>query len=285
MLQQTQVKTVLPRYHDWFSIFPDIQALADAHLDEVLKQWEGLGYYRRARFIHQSAQLIATKFAGQFPKDFAEILKLKGVGRSTAGAISSFCYQTATPVLDGNVKRVLSAWHKQPYTDKQLWLIAQQWIDKTAEPDLWNQAMMELGATCCQARNRRCEACPVATACNSAFTSPEKRASSLKVADLFWQVNLHRCERQGIWLQQRPAHGIWAGLWTPPITVLENKPESQVDLIHQLTHRRLHLYLNYLKPEATPPNGDGRWVKSVQDLAIPTGIQRLLARKEVTYDQ
>ncbi len=272
MLQQTQVKTVLPRYLAWLETFPDIKTLAAAHLDEVLKQWEGLGYYRRARFIHEAAVAIAEHHQGEFPQQFEKILKLKGIGRSTAGAISSFCFKTATPVLDGNVKRVLSAWDNREYTDRQLWDVAQQWIDQAAEPDLWNQAMMELGATHCQARKRECTGCPMAENCASAFTEPTKKSASVKVKDVHWQVHMHQSPEQGIWLQQRPDQGIWSGLWTPPITELEQAPEQKPDHIHLLTHRRIHLYL---QKQSCPPEGKGRWVQSIEGYAIPTGIHRL----------
>ncbi|MDQ6978315.1 MAG: A/G-specific adenine glycosylase [Ghiorsea sp.] len=276
MLQQTQVKTVLPRYTAWFEVFPDVQTLAAAHIDDVFKQWEGLGYYRRARFIHESSQHIAQSFDGKFPHKFEDILSLKGIGQSTAGAISSFCFQTHTPVLDGNIKRVLSSWENKVLTDKQLWNIAQGWIDKTDKPDLWNQAMMELGATLCGAKKRDCAACPMQQNCLSAFTEAPKKLSSIKVKHVFWQVHLFQHEKHGIWLEQRPKSGIWAGLWTPPIQELDAKPTQQPDYIHQLTHRKVHLYL---KNQEEEPQGNGQWFKSWEGLAVPTGIHRLFEQK------
>ncbi|MDX8387934.1 MAG: NUDIX domain-containing protein [Ghiorsea sp.] len=276
MLQQTQVKTVLPRYLEWFEVFPDIQTLAAAHLDDVLKQWEGLGYYRRARFIHAAALEIVATYHGVFPQQFEDMLKLKGIGRSTAGAISSFCFQTPTPVLDGNVKRVLSAWANQVYTDKELWLVAQHWIEQTSTPDMWNQAMMELGATHCQAKKRECSLCPVSKSCQSAFSEPLKSKSKVKVQHVFWQVDLHQNNEFGIWLKQRPEQGIWAGLWTPPITILEEKPDAEPDLVHLLTHRKIHLYIN---TNDALPQGQGRWVTSWEGFAIPTGIHRLFENR------
>jgi len=276
MLQQTQVKTVLPRYNVWFEVFPSIQSLAEAELGDVLKQWEGLGYYRRARFIHAAALDIMQHHDGQFPANFDDMLKLKGIARSTAGAISSFCFKTHTPVLDGNVKRVLSAWDNQIHTDKALWLIAEKWIQQTNSPDMWNQAMMELGATHCQAKKRTCSLCPINQSCKSAFTEPLKKNASVKVKDVFWQINVHQNEAFDIWLEQRPEQGIWAGLWTPPITILDTKPDAAPSLIHQLTHRRLHLYLN---TNSSKPTGEGRWVNSWEGFAIPTGIHRLFESK------
>jgi len=278
MLQQTQVKTVLPRYAPWFQRFPDIDTLAAASLDDVLKAWEGLGYYRRARFIHQAAGQIIELHDGAFPTAFDDIMALPGIGRSTAGAIASFCFSANTPVLDGNVKRVLKRWHGNPEaTDKSLWPLAQRAIDTSAMPASWNQAMMELGATLCTAKSVDCGQCPVNRHCDAAFQvelAKESRKSTT-VLDVHWQVHLHRDEQQGIWLIQRPPSGIWAGLWTPPITELPQAPTAEPDHIHQLSHRRLHLYA---QSQTNPPTGDGIWVSSLEKHALPTGIHRLLAR-------
>jgi len=278
MLQQTQVKTVFPRYLLWFDQFPDIETLAAASLDDVLKAWEGLGYYRRARFIHQSAQRIMTEHDGKFPAAFNDIVALPGIGRSTAGAISSFCFASNTPVLDGNVKRVLKRWEgKTDVSDRALWRLAQQAIDQSGEPAIWNQAMMELGATLCTARAADCDVCPVNTCCASAFQidyTAETRKSA-PVRNVHWQVRLHTCPQKGIWLMQRPDSGIWAGLWTPPILELGSAPNSAPAHIHQLTHRRLHLY-----PQVSnaAPEGEGRWVRCIEGYALPTGIHRLLEK-------
>jgi len=277
MLQQTQVKTVLPRYSAWFERFPSIVSLATAKLDDVLKAWEGLGYYRRARFIHHAAQSIVSLHHGRFPNDFDAIMALPGIGRSTAGAIASFCFDANTPVLDANVKRVLKRWHGQAdATDKTLWVLAQQAIDESAQPARWNQTMMELGATLCSARSIDCQHCPVQHYCDSAFqveVAKETR-KTVTVLDLHWQVDLHLDAKKGLWLTQRPSSGIWAGLWTPPITVLAQAPENRPDHIHLLTHRRLHLYAQPLDDQ---PPGEGIWVSSLAKHALPTGIHHLLA--------
>jgi len=276
MLQQTQVKTVLPRYLAWFDQFPDISTLAAASLDDVLKAWEGLGYYRRARFIHRAAQTIESDLHGVFPRAFDDMMQLTGIGRSTAGAISSFCFGTFTPVLDGNVKRVLKRWFARPEaTDKELWLLAQQVIDQAANPATWNQLMMELGATHCSARKVNCESCPVSAHCASAFqvdVVSEKR-KTVPVRDVYWQVHLFTCPDRGIWLHQRPESGIWAGLWSPPISELTSQPDIEPTHVHQLTHRRLHLYPLASDQE---PTGEGQWVSSIEGYALPTGIHHLL---------
>ena len=278
MLQQTQVATVLPRYGAWFDAFPDIAALAAADADAVLKAWEGLGYYRRARFIHAAAKQIVTQHAGVFPCDFDAILALPGIGRSTAGAISSFCFGTSTPVLDGNVKRVLSRWHAEPdATEKTLWARAQSAIEASGESDTWNQAMMELGATMCMPTSPRCDQCPVSECCDSAFrvNPAREKKTVIAVQDVHWQVHLHLHAEKGIWLTKRPESGIWAGLWTPPISELSEAPDQSPSHIHLLSHRRLHLYA---ETSETAPLGEGKWVADPGRLALPTGIHRMLEK-------
>ncbi|MDX8391640.1 MAG: A/G-specific adenine glycosylase [Mariprofundaceae bacterium] len=281
MLQQTQVKTVLPRYHAWFERFPCIENLATASLDDVLKGWEGLGYYRRARFIHQAAHRIMMDYDGIFPQSFDAIMALPGIGRSTAGAISSFCFATNTPVLDGNVKRVLKRWHGMPEsTEKTLWQQAQKNINTFDDPATCNQAMMELGATLCTPKKPNCTSCPVAGHCISAFqleAEPPNR-KTVRVRNVHWQVHLHLDPQQGIWLVQRPDSGIWAGLWTPPITELNAAPMQKPCHIHLLTHRRLHLYGDITH---NPPTTNGQWVADIAQLALPTGIHHLLTKKGI----
>ncbi len=277
MLQQTQVATVLPRYTAWFSRFPNIQSIASSTLDSIFKAWEGLGYYRRARFIHLAAQRIVSEHDGKFPESLEDILKLPGIGRSTAGAIASFCFAANSPVLDSNVKRVLKRWYGEPKaSSKQLWQMAQQAIDASGNVATWNQAMMELGAIVCSPGKADCNSCPVSKHCASLFlpdaSDENKKATSVR--DVHWRVHLHTCPDKGIWLTRRSSTGIWAGLWSPPITELHSKPDNSPCYIHLLTHRRLHLYACEQK---TTPTGCGQWVSDISQLALPTGIHRLLA--------
>jgi len=277
MLQQTQVKTVLPRFAAWFERFPSITSLAAASLDDVLKVWEGLGYYRRARFIHTATQRIVTEHHGQFPHVYDDILKLPGIGRSTAGAIASFCFDANTPVLDGNVKRVLKRWHgTADVSENQIWCWAQHVLDTSENAATWNQAIMELGATVCSPSTPDCGNCPVSKYCASAFGPVETTRSgkATKVKDVHWRVALHLHPEKGIWLAKRPSSGIWAELWAPPIIELDEPPVREPTHVHLLTHRRLHLYGEILKTE---PSGNGQWVPDISKFTLPTGIHRLLA--------
>jgi len=275
MLQQTQVKTVTPKFQQWLRIFPNMKVLARASEDDVMKAWEGLGYYRRARFIHRAAKYICEHGEGEFPQDFESILALPGIGRSTAGAISSICFGTTTAVLDGNVKRVLRRWYGcLEATDKQLWALASHEISlQKTEAGNWNQAMMELGATLCLARNIQCQRCPVQTHCISAHqNSPAVVQKKVSMKHLYWQVWVYQNPKKGVWLEQRPTGGIWAKLWCLPIQEIK-VPEQEPDHIHVLTHRRLHLYV---EKSTALPQGEGKWVIDLDCVAIPTGIRRLL---------
>jgi A/G-specific adenine glycosylase len=277
MLQQTQVATVLPRYSAWLQRFPDVAALAAAESNAVMKAWEGLGYYRRARLLHEAAKVVIERHGGRFPAAFADICALPGIGRSTAGAISAFCFDTPTPVLDGNVKRVLRRWYGLPAAaDKQLWTLAQRAIAGADAPAIWNQAMMEIGALVCLPRRPACTACPVQDCCTSAFREPDNAMRSKPmVRTVHWQVYLHLHAHKGIWLMQRPTPGIWAGLWAPPISELAAAPAEAPVHVHHLTHRRLHLYPVMVDSH---PKGEGCWVKSFEEHSIPTGIHRLLEK-------
>ncbi|MBF0282617.1 MAG: A/G-specific adenine glycosylase [Zetaproteobacteria bacterium] len=281
MLQQTQVKTVLPRFVDWLTQFPTITTVAQATEDQIMKAWEGLGYYRRARLLHQSAQHLEQHYQSIFPSNFDDILSLPGIGRSTAGAIASFCFEQYTPVLDGNVKRVLRRWYgEENCAEKVLWQRAQQAIDIAVMPSLWNQAMMELGATLCKPRNPLCNQCPIQAHCDNAFQDSVQKKSKncATIKNVYWQVHLYHDEHLGLWLHQRPRNGIWGALWSPPITELQEEPAVQPDHIHLLTHRRLHLYAAHHPSKTQPTHGSGTWQKEWHTLALPTGIRQLFQK-------
>ena len=165
MLQQTQVAIVIDYYHRFMKKFPTIKALADADEEEVMQLWSGLGYYRRARFLHEGAQMIMEEMEGVFPSQFDMMMKIPGIGRSTAGAISAFSFNQKKAILDGNVKRVLSRyflvreWTGLPKTEKKLWGYAESLLpDKNIAT--YTQALMDLGATVCS-KKTLCETCPL----------------------------------------------------------------------------------------------------------------------------
>ena len=173
MLQQTQVKTVIPYWERWMQHFPTVASLASAEEQHVLKLWEGLGYYTRARNLQKAARLICETHSGTFPRDFDDILALPGVGRYTAGAIASIAYADPKPILDGNVIRVLSRQFalagdpKSSAAQTRLWALSTQLVAASKSPSALNQGLMELGATICMPRDPQCRACPIRRTCEA----------------------------------------------------------------------------------------------------------------------
>jgi A/G-specific adenine glycosylase len=170
MLQQTRVETVVPYYERFLSAYPSVHALADAPLEDVLRLWSGLGYYRRARMLHAAAREIDRERGGCMPNTAAELLSIQGIGRYTAGAIASIAWGEAVPVVDGNVARVLSrvfALTADPSSGKgrrAMWELAEPLV-VPEQASSWNQALMELGALTCVPKNPRCASCPVMKEC------------------------------------------------------------------------------------------------------------------------
>lgn len=221
MLQQTQVATVIPYFERFTNRFADINALAAAPLDEVLHLWTGLGYYARARNLHKTAQTIATQYNGDFPTEFDQVLALPGIGRSTAGAVLSLALGQHYPILDGNCKRVLarfaavSGWPGEKKTEQQLWQLAEQLTPKDTVGE-FNQAMMDLGATLCSRSKPRCVECPLKLKCRAALAGEQalypgkKPKKALPVKQSFWLLLQHDSQ---VLLAQRPASGLWGGLF------------------------------------------------------------------------
>ncbi|WP_345986324.1 A/G-specific adenine glycosylase [Sulfurimonas sp. HSL-1656] len=211
MLQQTQVKTVLERfYFPFLERFPTLPSLASAPLDDVLKQWEGLGYYTRAKNLHKAAQLAAPFM----PKSVDGLLALPGIGKSTAHAIAAFAYAIPVPILDANVKRILYRFYGRREADeKTLWNLAEKLFDPV-HPYEFNQAMMDIGATLCLPKSTRCEECPFQNACKGAAGDPlhypaPKKSKSVPVRERHIVVYRHN---GNYGLKQRTGrflHGLW----------------------------------------------------------------------------
>jgi len=235
MLQQTRVATVIPYYERFMARFPQVLALADADLDQVLHHWSGLGYYARARHLHAAAGIIRDRYQGRFPVDFAALQALPGVGRSTAGAILALAAGQRHPVLDGNVKRVLARFHAvagwpgQAAVQKTLWALAERYTPQQQVRD-YTQAMMDLGATLCTRSQPACPRCPLAGDCQAHaagrqadFPSP-RPGKRLPVRRT--QMLLLRNDHNEVLLERRPPVGIWGGLWSFPEPASGLAPEA-----------------------------------------------------------
>ncbi|HSN32177.1 MAG TPA: A/G-specific adenine glycosylase [Ideonella sp.] len=298
MLQQTQVATVLGYYGRFLARFPDVHALAAASLDEVLVQWQGLGYYSRARNLHRCARVVVERHGGAFPASSAELAELPGIGRSTAAAIAAFCFGERVAILDGNVKRVLTrllgidADLALAANERALWDEAAALLPRTGI-EAYTQGLMDLGATLCRARAPDCAACPVRSLCAAARAGdperyPMRTRRGVRTRRESWLLWLH--SRGRVWLVQRPPRGVWAGLWTPPIfddepallcaaAALGVAPAAQPPIDHALTHFdwRLHPRRATL-PRAGAAPGPGRWVAHADlgAVALPAPLARLL---------
>jgi len=231
MLQQTRVETVRGYYRRWLERFPTLETLAAAPLDEVLRAWEGLGYYSRARNLHRAAREVAARYRGCVPDEPAGFRALPGVGRYTAGAVMSIAFGRAEPIVDGNVRRVFARLTDDPDpAEPELWSLAAALVPGDRPGDL-NQALMELGATVCTPRSPRCEACPIQERCGAfaAGTQDSRPARKARAAVPREAVGVAVVEREGAWLlARRNAEGRLGGMWEFPGT-LRRAGESAAD--------------------------------------------------------
>lgn len=258
MLQQTQVQTVIPFYERFMASFPDLAALADAELDQVLQHWSGLGYYARARNLHKAAIVVRDRHGGELPADFDELHALPGIGRSTAGAILAIARGERHPILDGNVKRVLArhaavpGWPGKTSVANELWELASARTPAERVGD-YTQAIMDLGATLCRRSRPDCDACPVSGDCVARITEsiadyPGRKPARGKSRPLRATTMLMAVCGDRVLLERRPPAGIWGGLWSLPEVEsidgwcerhLEQPPESmeeQALLRHSFSH-------------------------------------------------
>jgi A/G-specific adenine glycosylase len=226
MLQQTQVSTVIPYYQRFMERFPTVTALADAPIDDVLHLWAGLGYYARGRNLHRAAVTIRDEFHGEFPREFDQVAGLPGIGRSTAGAILSLSLDQRFPILDGNVKRVLSRYYgvdgdpADRATIQVLWRLADESTPDT-QVSTYTQAIMDLGATVCTRRKPLCAYCPLSADCYARRTSrqdqlPAPRAAKAARRSRHVYMLVAMREDESVFLERRPEAGIWGGLWCLP---------------------------------------------------------------------
>ncbi|OIQ82919.1 A/G-specific adenine glycosylase [mine drainage metagenome] len=306
MLQQTQVAAVIPYYQRFMARFPDVAALAAAQEDAVLQQWSGLGYYSRARNLHAAAIMVMDEFGGSFPERPDDIVRLPGIGRSTAAAIAAFCFDHRGAILDGNVKRVLSrcygieGWPGQPTIEKALWELAESLLPHTDIAG-YCQGLMDLGASLCSRSKPACGLCPLQTECvaqrdnlTAILPTPKPR----KALPERTTTMLLLIEGNQILLEKRPPTGIWGGLWSLPevdgdadarLAARERfgletsmKP-SLPRLMHAFTHFRLHITPQPLQVTARLPQvreSRAVWLdlEDAIGAALPAPVRRLLAQ-------
>ena len=307
MLQQTQVATVIPYYERFVHRFPDVHALADGPLDEVLHLWSGLGYYARARNLHRAAVRIHAEHCGEFPQSFGEVAALPGIGRSTAGAILALSRGARFPILDGNVRRVLARYfavagaRAARAAEQRLWELAEHCTPHTRVAE-YTQAIMDLGATVCVRRRPLCARCPLTLGCLARRTGrqhelPTPRRPLRRTARrVFMLVALDESNR--VWLERRRNGGVWGGLWCLPefasataaaafvrsdlgASAVALQPLAAVE--HAFTHFDLTitpLLAQCRAPAAGVREGSALWynIREPARIGLPAPITALLAR-------
>lgn len=281
MLQQTRVETVIPYYERWMRAFPTVESLARAPLGRVLKFWEGLGYYQRARNLHRAARQWVRNSRETVRRPFHDFLKwrmreLPGVGRYTAGAIASIAFDERVPAVDGNVMRVLCRVFnvrdplRRPATQRRLWALAEALLPQRRCGE-FNQALMELGALVCLPANPRCGDCPLRKVCAAPTDALPHRGARGKLQQVIEDVMLVR--RNGrVLLRRRPSEGLLGGLWELP-----PRPGKRGRLVltvqHTITDRRITLRVWECRVRRVPPGC--RWM-SPSRLAMPAAHRRVL---------
>jgi A/G-specific adenine glycosylase len=284
MLQQTQVATVVPYFLRFIKRYPTLADLAGAELQDVLRLWQGLGYYSRARNLHACAARVVAEHGGRVPRDVEQLLSLPGVGRYTAGAIASIAFNARAPILDGNVTRVLCRLDRiesnprDRQTQLKLWQRAEEILPSRRIGD-FNSALMELGATVCVPRNPQCLVCPVRSHCEAFAAGLQDRIplpKKTKSTPLYRRYVLCLRHGQQFLIEQRPPKGRWAGLWqfktlesaSRPFSAAQlaqrlglvvSKPQQLGRIRHALTHRRYE-FDAYTADLAAPPAAGQVWV-------------------------
>lgn len=307
MLQQTQVATVREYFGRFLQRCPDVSALAEASLDEVLGLWSGLGYYTRARNLHRCAQRVVSEFGGTFPQNAQALETLPGIGRSTAAAIASLCFGERVAILDANVKRVVTrvkgfdADLAKARHEKDLWDVATKLLPPPHQAhditvmQRYTQGMMDLGAMVCLPKKPHCLVCPVQAGCMAyAEGQPERypvRSRRVKrSSQSIWLLWITRSDG-AVWLSPRPVPGVWGGLFCMPVmdsdaTLRASLPTALQPLVtelpvltHVLTHKDLYLHLRCVSlVEGTPGAIPGQWFppSAWPGLGLPAPIRKLL---------
>lgn len=303
MLQQTQVRAVIPHFLHWMELYPDIRDLAKASEDEVLKAWEGLGYYSRARNILKTAKLLEAE--NSLPRDYRQLVKLPGLGPYTASAVSSISFNEPNPVMDANVKRLCQRWGAHREWNGEL---ENQWLKKLSSiieevPNrgLFNCALMQLGQLLCKKGKPPCGDCPILQSCKAgqqgnAQDYPKPKKKTLKILHSRVLLFVHG----GTLLLEKRDRGIGRGLWSPPRIELSEAPQESLPAIdgwalkgilkpraHLYTTNRENLYTEVLEDQGTNGLGtaqelcrfkDRRWVplKELRSIAVPSVYRTLL---------
>lgn len=308
MLQQTRVETAAPYFRRWMDRFPSVKELADADEEDVLKAWEGLGYYSRARNLHRSARTVREELNGVIPTDAAALRALPGIGEYSAGAIASIAFREATPAVDGNARRVLSRLFDLVDPKPGMLRVKAAGVLEVSRPGDWNQAVMELGATICLPRNPRCAECPVVAHCVAQSNGTQHSRPGTKrrtpVREVTFAVLVAASGPGEFLLVRRPTDGMLGGLWEFPAVEIDDQnglPGACSEVAaglgivsptrvgwsplppvrHIFSHLRA-IYrplLTVLADRATAPSDAMRWAgpAELESLPLPVAQRKILA--------
>ena len=294
MLQQTQVLKVVDYFNNFIESFPTLEKLSQANIDHVLSHWSGLGYYNRARNIYKTAQLCMDKHQGNLPQRLDELMALPGIGRTTAGAILSLASNKSYPILDGNVKRVMSrlfmiSAEKPSQLMNKLWQKV-EWLMPEEDARKYNQSLMDLGSLVCKRSQPLCLQCPFSKTCKAylagkidQFPQKAKRVKQVKLT----MYALLMVENDSMFLQKRKENGIWPQLWFLPLFDTEEQLLKQVELLnstivsqdsisHILTHRKLNIQVSMIVTKNKSLQ-EGTWQKisSLKSLPHPIALEKI----------
>ena len=290
MLQQTQVKTVIPYFKNFIKKFPSQKSLSEASEDQVLAAWSGLGFYRRARNIFATKEIIKKNYRNRFPNEFKKIIELPGIGKSTAGAIMSLAYLDPHPILDGNVKRVISRLLKKELEllkEAELWKLSKEMVSKD-DCFSYTQGIMDLGATICTPSNPSCSMCPVSSQCLSAFkVRSVKKNKAVRVKKVI-VMNLSLIQtKKSLLLMKNETDSIWKNLWLPFQSgsiknhIKNFKLTANQKINHELTHRKLEINLktySSAKEVEIKTNQTYKWIKKdrIEEYGLPKPISKVI---------
>ncbi|MFD1094771.1 A/G-specific adenine glycosylase [Salegentibacter chungangensis] len=312
MLQQTRIEQGLPYYHSFTEAFPEVFDLARASRDKVLKLWQGLGYYSRARNLHETARYVAEELDGVFPDNYKDLKKLKGVGDYTASAIASICYNEPVAVVDGNVYRVLSRYFDidTPINStegvKEFKALATELLDKERPAD-FNQAIMEFGALHCKPKNPLCDTCPFQDSClalkNNKVNELPVKLKKGKIKKRYFNYLVFQSDENQTILQQRTGKGIWNGLYEFPLVETEKQvsPDefpaepafrekiggkkvelhlyNEEPVVHKLSHQHIFARFWIVKSDTLPK--ESVEINRLEEYPVPVLIQNFLRECEI----
>ena len=292
MLQQTQVKTVIPFYKKFIKKYPNLKSISLATEDDILALWTGLGFYRRAKNIYRTKEIIKKEYKNKFPSKYEELISLPGIGRSTAGAIMSIAYKESYPILDANVKRVISR-YKKINTDekgvvKTLWSLSK---NLTPEKNIfeYTQGIMDLGATICNIRSPNCLNCPINKTCKSAFKNFEieyKTKKERPKKKIFFTL-AH--SKKSFLLFKKNEKSFWESLWIPydgedfkEANILKEPAKRKIRTInHALSHMELDITIeivDYKTPFKIKSNLEHQWINKnqIDNYGLPKPIRTII---------